>query len=66
MENEKKYTMRIVEGSLTDPDFLNQFSPKKLEYFDDKWKNLLEVNLILDQIKEVQKIMTKHYEGPEP
>lgn len=62
----KKYVMRIIEGALTDPKFLDKFSPKKLEYFDDKWKNLLEVDLTLDNIKEVQKMMVKHYEGPEP
>ncbi|MDO8496259.1 MAG: hypothetical protein Q7S43_03245 [bacterium] len=61
-----KYTMRIVEGSLLDPKSLDQFNPKKLEYFDDKWKNLLGVDLDLGSIKETQKIMTKHYEGPEP
>lgn len=62
----KQYKMRIVEGSLADFDFLNQFFPKKLEYFDDEWKNLLETNLTLDQIKKVQKIMVKHYEDPVP
>lgn len=67
MDKSKKYTMRIVEGSLADSTFLNKFSPKKLNYLDDEnWGHLMEVNLKLDEIKEVQKKMIKHYEGPEP
>lgn len=61
----KKYAMRIVEGSLLDSKSLDQFNPKKLEYFDDKWKNLLGVDLTIDEIKEIQKMMIKHYEGSE-
>ena len=58
--------MRIIEGSLTDPSFLNRFSPKKLEYFDDEWKHLIEVDLSIDEIKQAQKMMIKHYERPQP
>lgn len=65
MDN-KKYKMRIVEGALTSADYIKQFSPKELEYYDENWKHLLEVDLTLDQIKEVQKIMVKHYEDPVP
>ncbi|PIR41979.1 MAG: hypothetical protein COV30_00835 [Candidatus Yanofskybacteria bacterium CG10_big_fil_rev_8_21_14_0_10_37_15] len=67
MDKDKKYVMHVVEGSLVDSNFLSQFSPKKLDYLDDKnWGYLIEVNLTLDEIKEVQKKMVKHYEGPEP
>jgi len=63
----KKYTMQIVKGALVDPEALSKFNPKVSETFDDsEWGCLLEVELSLEEIKEVQKNLTKHYEGPIP
>lgn len=63
----EKYTMRIIEGSLTDPDYLKQFQPKILKKLENpSWGNLLEVELSLDEIKEVQKLMVRHFDSPEP
>ncbi len=61
-----KYTINIVKGALMDPDALNKYNPKIIETFDDEWECLLEVELGLDQIKDVQKNMVKHHENSTP
>jgi cystathionine beta-lyase family protein involved in aluminum resistance len=62
-----KYTMRIVQGALIDPQFLDQFDAKVIEKFDNKdWDGLLEVSVTLDEVKAIQKQMIKHFRDPIP
>jgi hypothetical protein len=60
--------MRIVEGSLTDKSVLDGFPQKVLQKLEEneKWGNLIEVELPFDKIKEIQKKMVKHYETSDP
>lgn len=58
--------MRVIKRALLNPEDLNKFESKIFEKFDDEWKCLLEVKLNLEEIKRVQKNMTKHYENPIP
>lgn len=62
----RKFKITLYEGSLIDKRKLNKFNPTLIEKGQTKWGNLIEITLSIDELKEIQREMTKHYEGPEP
>ncbi len=63
--NEIKYKMRVVRGAFVDPSILDKLGAKTLENLDrDEWVSIDEVTADIDQIKEMQKLMVKHYDDP--
>ncbi len=59
---ETKYKIRVVRGAFTDTTVLEKLGAKTIEKFDDNWIGLDEVVVDLEQIKELQKGMVKHYD----
>jgi len=59
----KKYTIRVIEGSLTNPALLNKLNRNILEELNDKWIRIVQVNATLSEIKQIQKLMIKHYDN---
>lgn len=61
---EVKYKVRVIRGAFVDPGILNKFDAKTLEKLDgDPWISIDEIRATLDEVKELQKQMVKHYEG---
>ena len=61
--NSKKYRMRVVRGAFLDPKILDNLGAKMIEKFErDEWIGIDEVVADLNQIKELQKAMVKHYD----
>ena len=61
----KKYKMRVVRGAFVDPALLDKFSAKTIEKLErDVWVSIDEVIVTLDEIKQLQKAMIKHYDDP--
>jgi hypothetical protein len=60
---ELRYRMRVVRGAFLDQNILDKLEAKIIEKFDDGdyWISIDEVFVTLDQIKEMQKQMVKHY-----
>ena len=66
-DTNKKYTIRIVKGALIHPAWLAQFNPRVIKKFENlNWDSLMEFELTLDEIKDAQKQMVKHYSDPTP
>ncbi len=59
---ETKYKVRIVRGAFIDTTALDKLGAKTVEKFDDNWIGLDEMVVDLEQIKELQKGMVKHYD----
>lgn len=68
LQQNEQCVMRVVEGALIDKSCIAGFPQKVLQIFaeDPNWNQLLEVTVPFSQIKEIQKAMIKHYEGPSP
>ncbi|MCX6701839.1 MAG: hypothetical protein NTX96_01425 [Candidatus Zambryskibacteria bacterium] len=62
---ETKYKIIVVRGAFVDPTLLNKFNPTIIEDYEegDEWQGLDEITVTLKDIKELQKIMIKHYSG---
>jgi hypothetical protein len=59
----KKYKMRVVRGAFTDPIILDGLGAKMIEKLErSEWQSIDEVIADLDQVKEMQKNMTRHYD----
>ena len=59
----KKYAMRVVRGAFLNPERLDKFDIKVLEKWpNDNWIELDEVKVSMDELKELQTDMVKHYE----
>jgi len=58
----KKYYINVVEGSLIHREYLEKFKKRVLKNFGGRWGRLFKFEATLGQIKEIQEIMTKHYE----
>lgn len=57
--------MRVVRGAFVDPSILDKLGAKTLENLDgDEWVSIDEIVADIDQIKEMQKLMVKHYNDP--
>lgn len=55
--------MRVVRGAFVDPNVLDVFGVKVIEKLErDVWISIDEVIVTLEQIKELQKQMIKHYD----
>jgi len=61
----KKYRTRIVRGAFVDPAILDELGAKVIESLDDEWQSIDEVIVDIDQVKELQKAMVKHYADPD-
>lgn len=62
MLGDEVYSLRIIEGSLSDTSFLKQVPHKYLmEFNTPNWGRLIEAQLSLPEIQEVQKRMIQHY-----
>jgi hypothetical protein len=63
--NEVKYKMRVVRGAFIDPSILDKLGAKTIENLErDAWISIDEVPATLEEVKEMQKQMTKHYDDP--
>src|SRR3989344_5808667 len=61
----KKYRMRVVRGAFIDPKILDDLGAKTIERFErDEWIGIDEVVADIEQLKELQKAMVKHYDDP--
>lgn len=62
---EIKYKMRVVRGAFIDPSILDKLGAKTIENLErDVWISIDEVLATLEQVKEMQKQMVKHYDDP--
>src|SRR3989344_8794821 len=60
---ESKYRMRVVRGAFEDKSMLDRLGAKTIEKFErDEWESIDELVANLDQIKELQKNMTHHFD----
>lgn len=56
-----KYKMRVVRGAFVDPSKLDELGAKTIEKLDrSEWQSIDEVEADLEQVKELQKNMTRH------
>lgn len=63
--SQTKYKMRVVRGAFKDPSVIIKLGFRVIEDLPgDDWISIGEVTTTLDQIKEMQKQMTKHYGDP--
>ena len=63
--NKTKYKMRVVRGAFTDSSILDKLGARTIENLErDVWISIDEVTVTLDDIKAMQKVMTKHYDDP--
>jgi len=57
--------MRVVRGAFLDQSILDRLGAKTIENLErDVWISIDEVPATLDQVKEMQKQMIKHYDDP--
>jgi hypothetical protein len=62
---ETKYKMRVVRGAFMDPGILDRLGAKTIENLErDVWISIDEVPATLEEVKEMQKQMIKHYDDP--
>jgi len=60
-----KYKMRVIRGAFVDPALLDKFNAKTIEKLErDVWISIDEVLVTLDEIKQLQKSMVRHYDDP--
>lgn len=60
----QKYKMRVVRGAFVDSTVLDNLASRVIERLEgDAWISIDEVIVTLEQIKELQKQMVKHYYG---
>ena len=60
-----KFKMRVVRGAFLDQSILDRLGAKTIENLErDVWISIDEVPATLDQVKEMQKQMIKHYDDP--
>ncbi len=58
----KKYKMRVVRGAFVDTSVLDKLGAETLEDLgQDEWVSIDWVIADIDQIKEMQKLMIKHF-----
>lgn len=63
--SDTKYKMRVVRGAFVDPSVLDKLGAKTIENLEmDVWISIDEVLATLEQVKELQKQMIKHYDDP--
>jgi hypothetical protein len=61
--NTKKYKMRVIRGAFVEPSKLEKLGAKVIEKLDrSEWQSIDEVEVSLEQIKELQKDMIWHYD----
>jgi hypothetical protein len=66
VENMKtnKYKIRVVRGAFVDPSQLDKLGSTTIEKLErDDWQSIDEVMVNYEQINELQKNMTKHYDN---
>lgn len=58
------YRMRIVRGAFADPSVLDKIGAKTIEKLEsnEKWQSIDEIVVTVEQIKELQKDMIRHYD----
>ena len=55
--------MRVIRGSFVDSSLLDKLGAKTIEKLDrSEWQSIDELVVSLEQIKELQKDMTRHYD----
>ncbi len=60
-----KYKMRVVRGAFIDLGFLDKLGAKTIENLGrDVWISVDEVSATLEEVRELQKQMVKHYDDP--
>lgn len=58
-----KYKIRVIRGAFTNPNILDEYKAKVIEKLDgSKWQSIEELVVDIDQLKELKKCMTKHYD----
>jgi len=56
--------MRVVRGAFVDPSLLDKLGSNVIEKLADSvWQSIEKVELDLDQVKELQKNMTHHFDA---
>lgn len=55
--------MRVVRGAFANPSVLDTLGAKTIEKLEcNEWQSIDEVTVDLEQVKELQKNMTRHYD----
>lgn len=64
--SETKYKMRVVRGAFIDQSILDKLGAEIIENLEgDNWISIEKVFATLEQVKELQKQMVKHYDDPD-
>jgi len=63
---ETKFKISLYEGSLTNADILKKLGKSIIERAQNKWGDLIEVIVSIDELKHIQRLMVKHYDDPTP
>ncbi len=59
----KLYKMRVIRGAFINSGLLDNLGSKTIEKLDrSEWQGIDELIVSLEQIKELQKDMTRHYD----
>lgn len=62
---EIKYKIRVVRGAFVDPRVLDRLGARTIENLErDVWISIDEISATLNEVKELQKQMVKHYDDP--
>ena len=63
MNNKTIYKIRVIRGAFTNPKILDDLDAKTIENVDrDEWISIDEVEIGMEEIKRLQKSMTRHYD----
>lgn len=57
----KKYIIRVVRGAFVKPEMLDRMESQLVEKLEGDWQSIEKVVADLEQTKELQRNMTKHY-----
>lgn len=59
----KRYKIRVIRGAFNNPDILDEFGSKIIQKTERaEWQSIEELVVDVNQIKDLQKAMTKHYD----
>jgi hypothetical protein len=61
----EKYKMRVVRGAFKSQEILDRLEAKTIEKLErDVWESIDEVTATIEDIKNMQEQMVKHYDDP--
>jgi len=62
---EAKYKIRVVRGAFVNPEVLDRLGAETIEKLEeDDWISIDKITATLDEVRELQKGMVKHFDDP--